>query len=191
MNRQTGMVLPGVLPVMRVYIVRSLDDGKTSQEGTANMKPSRRLIRGALGAFFALAAMYAQQLHAAGTRGAVDDLPRLQGGERIIAASGEVGSGMFPKTLKLPSGEIVAIIRGGAPHIGVGGSLGIRHDSSNGVLHRDGHEVGCRPLEKGRRVRGLILAQSNLVVPNAMLAMGPLHGKVERLPVPSGGEPHR
>jgi len=61
-----------------------------------------------------------------------DNLPRLQGGERIIAASGEVGSGMFPKALLLPDGEIVAFIRGGAPHIGPGGRIDLIRSNDGG-----------------------------------------------------------
>ena len=40
--------------------------------------------------------------------------------ERIIAAKGE---GYFPVLIKLQDGALVAVIRGGAPHIGIGGRL--------------------------------------------------------------------
>lgn len=68
-----------------------------------------------------------------------DDLPRLQGGERIIAASGEVGAGMFPKALLLPDGEIVAFIRGGAPHITPGGRIDL-------IRSRDGGKTWSKPV---------------------------------------------
>lgn len=61
-----------------------------------------------------------------------DEPVRLQGGKRGIAASGEVGAGMFPKTLLLPNGEIIAVIRGGAPHIGAGGRLDIIRSEDGG-----------------------------------------------------------
>jgi len=68
----------------------------------------------------------------------VDDPPRLQGGERIIAASGEVGSGMFPKLLKLSNDELVALVRGGAPHIGVGGRIDL-------IRSKDGGRTWSKP----------------------------------------------
>jgi len=61
-----------------------------------------------------------------------DEVCRLAGGERIIAASGEIGAGMFPKVLKLPNGELIAVIRGGAPHIGVGGRLDLIRSADHG-----------------------------------------------------------
>jgi len=59
-------------------------------------------------------------------------VPQLVGGERVVAASGAVGAGMFPKLLKLPDGELVAVIRGGAPHIGVGGRLDLIRSTDGG-----------------------------------------------------------
>jgi len=64
--------------------------------------------------------------------------PRLRGGERIIAASGEVGSGMFPKVLKMPDGEIIAFVRGGAPHIGAGGRIDL-------IRSKDGGRTWSKP----------------------------------------------
>ena len=61
-----------------------------------------------------------------------EDLPKIQGGERVIAASGEVGSGMFPKLLKLPDEELVALVRGGAPHIGAGGRIDLIRSTDGG-----------------------------------------------------------
>jgi len=40
------------------------------------------------------------------------------------------------------------------------------------------------------RVIGLIVAQSDILVSNAMLAMRPFHGKIERLPLPCDGKTH-
>lgn len=71
-------------------------------------------------------------------RKSADNHPRLQGGERIIAASGEVGSGMFPKLLKLPNDELVALVRGGAPHIGVGGRIDL-------IRSKDGGRTWSKP----------------------------------------------
>jgi len=79
-----------------------------------------------------MATVPADACHAAERESATDHLPKLQGGERIVAASGEVGSGMFPKTLRLPGGEIIAVIRGGAPHIGAGGRLDLIRSSDGG-----------------------------------------------------------
>jgi hypothetical protein len=36
----------------------------------------------------------------------------------------------------------------------------------------------------------MVLAQGDLLVPHAMMAMGPLHGEVERLSVPGHGKAH-
>ncbi len=122
------------------------------------MMASRGLICLAPGPVSTSAAVCAKQLHVRATDRAPDDLPRLQGGERIIAAGGEVGSGMFPKTLswrrvrisskrrtaciaqpsgprlskRLPPGQIVAIIRGGAPHVGPGGRLDLIRSNDGG-----------------------------------------------------------
>lgn len=68
-----------------------------------------------------------------------DDLPRLEGGERIIAASGEVGAGMFPKVLLLPDGELVALVRGGAPHISRGGRIDL-------IRSGDGGQTWSKPV---------------------------------------------
>ena len=67
-----------------------------------------------------------------------EDLPKLRGGERAIAVSGEVGSGMFPKLLQLPDGELVAFVRGGAPHIGAGGRIDL-------IRSRDGGRSWSEP----------------------------------------------
>ena len=61
-----------------------------------------------------------------------EDVNRFQRGERIVAASGEVGAGMFPKALLLPSGEIIGVIRGGAPHLGIGGRIDLIRSADDG-----------------------------------------------------------
>ncbi|NQT12062.1 MAG: exo-alpha-sialidase [Planctomycetes bacterium] len=67
-----------------------------------------------------------------------DNLPRIQGGQRIVAASGEIGSGMFPNVLKLPNGEVVVLVRGGAPHIGAGGRIDL-------IRSEDGGQTWSKP----------------------------------------------
>lgn len=101
-------------------------------EGTLATIACKALVCLALVAASAMAAVGAQRRQAARADVATHSLPKLQGGERIVAASGEVGSGMFPKTLKLPSGELIAVIRSGAPHIGVGGRLDLIRSTDGG-----------------------------------------------------------
>jgi len=60
------------------------------------------------------------------------EVPRLQDGEHIIAVSGEVGAGMFPKALMLPNTAIIGVVRDGAPHIGVGGRLDLIRSTNGG-----------------------------------------------------------
>ena len=86
-----------------------------------------------------------------------DDVPRIQGGERFIAASGETGAGMFPKALLLPDGEVVAAIRGGAPHIGAGGRL-------DTIRSADGGRTWTKPatmFRSSRDDRGPSLGQAS------------------------------
>lgn len=61
----------------------------------------------------------------------VDDLsaPRLTDAERVIAASGQ---GYFPVMIRLDNGDLGAVIRGGAPHIGVEGRLDFIRSTDGG-----------------------------------------------------------
>ena len=52
--------------------------------------------------------------------------------DRFTVASGR---GYFPRALQLPNGEILAIMRGGAAHLGIGGSLEM-------IRSKDGREWG-------------------------------------------------
>lgn len=54
------------------------------------------------------------------TPGVEADVQRVRGVERVVAVRGE---GYFPVMIKLRDGSLGAIIRGGAPHIGVKGRL--------------------------------------------------------------------
>ncbi len=53
----------------------------------------------------------------------------LRQAERIIAAKGE---GYFPVMIKLGDGTLAAVIRGGAPHIGIGGRLDVIRSTDGG-----------------------------------------------------------
>lgn len=48
------------------------------------------------------------------------DVPRLESAERIVALS---GGGYFPVLIRLHDGTLGAVVRGGAPHIGIKGRL--------------------------------------------------------------------
>ncbi|MBM4081852.1 MAG: DUF1080 domain-containing protein, partial [Planctomycetes bacterium] len=51
----------------------------------------------------------------------IDDKARkAEGIERIVAVSGQ---GFFPVMIRMQNGELGAVVRGGAPHVGVGGRL--------------------------------------------------------------------
>jgi hypothetical protein len=58
--------------------------------------------------------------------------PRLETVERSIAVPG----GMFPVLMRLQDGRLAAVVRGGAPHVGVGGLLNLV-TSSDGVAWSD------------------------------------------------------
>jgi len=56
-------------------------------------------------------------------------VPKAEGVERVVAARGE---GYFPVLVKLRDGSLGAVIRGGAPHIGVEGRLDWIHSEDGG-----------------------------------------------------------
>ncbi len=56
-------------------------------------------------------------------------LPRLTEAERVTAASGQ---GYFPVMIRLDNGDLGAVIRGGAPHIGVEGRLDFVRSTDGG-----------------------------------------------------------
>lgn len=58
-----------------------------------------------------------------------DMVRRAEGIERIVAARGE---GYFPVMIRSESGELLAIIRGGAPHVGEGGRLDLIRSADGG-----------------------------------------------------------
>ena len=62
------------------------------------------------------------------------DPPKLQGAEPAIAVPGA----MFPVMQRLQSGKLAAVVRGGAPHVGVGGLLNL-------VTSDDGGETWSEP----------------------------------------------
>ena len=64
-----------------------------------------------------------------GTVRGVNIMRKAKGVERIVAAKGE---GYFPVMIELESGELLAVIRGGAPHVGVGGRLDLIRSSDGG-----------------------------------------------------------
>jgi hypothetical protein len=57
------------------------------------------------------------------------DCKRLTGAERAIATKGQ---GYFPVLTKLRDGSIAAVVRGGAPHIGIGGRLDFIRSTDGG-----------------------------------------------------------
>lgn len=54
---------------------------------------------------------------------------RLEKGERILAVQ---NGGYFPVLIKLKNGELAAVVRGGAPHLGVGGRLDLIKSNDGG-----------------------------------------------------------
>lgn len=60
-----------------------------------------------------------------------DDLarPRLEDAERVIAVTGQ---GYFPVMIRLQDGSLAAVIRGGAPHIGIKGRLDFIRSTDGG-----------------------------------------------------------
>jgi hypothetical protein len=64
--------------------------------------------------------------------GAIEEgkpMRKAEGVERIVAVRGE---GYFPVMIRLKDGELLAVIRGGAPHVGVGGRLDLIRSSDGG-----------------------------------------------------------
>lgn len=57
------------------------------------------------------------------------DVPKLEAAEHIVA---ERGGGYFPVLIKLNDGRIAAVVRGGAPHIGIKGRLDWIESSDSG-----------------------------------------------------------
>lgn len=49
-----------------------------------------------------------------------DEPPRLEKAERVVAVR---GGGYFPVLIRLRDGRLAAVVRGGAPHLGIGGRL--------------------------------------------------------------------
>lgn len=60
---------------------------------------------------------------------------RIEKGERSIAVR---DGGYFPVLIKLKNGELAAVVRGGAPHIGVGGRLDL-------IKSKDGGKTWSKP----------------------------------------------
>ncbi len=68
---------------------------------------------------------------------AADDLavPRLEQAQRIVAVR---GGGYFPVLIELNDGSLGAVVRGGAPHIGIGGRL-------DWISSKDGGRTWAQP----------------------------------------------
>ena len=60
---------------------------------------------------------------------------RLEKAHRILAVT---GGGFFPVLIKLKNGDLLAVVRGGAPHIGVGGRLDV-------IRSKDGGKTWSKP----------------------------------------------
>ena len=60
---------------------------------------------------------------------------RLEKAKRVMA---ETGGGYFPVLIKLKNGDLLAVVRGGAPHIGVGGRLDV-------IRSKDGGKTWSKP----------------------------------------------
>ncbi len=63
------------------------------------------------------------------TPGVETDVQRVSGVERVVAVQGQ---GYFPVMIRLRDGSLGAVVRGGAPHIGVGGRLDWIHSRDGG-----------------------------------------------------------
>jgi hypothetical protein len=60
----------------------------------------------------------------------IDDQARkAEGIKRVIATAGQ---GYFPVLIRMQNGELAAVVRGGAPHVGVGGRLAFIKSSDGG-----------------------------------------------------------
>ena len=60
----------------------------------------------------------------------IDDMARkAEGIERVVATAGQ---GYFPVLIRMKNGELAAVVRGGAPHVGVGGRLDFIKSSDGG-----------------------------------------------------------
>ena len=55
--------------------------------------------------------------------------PRLESAERIVAVK---GGGYFPVLIKMQDGSLGAVVRGGAPHVGIEGRLDWIHSEDGG-----------------------------------------------------------
>ena len=62
--------------------------------------------------------------------GRIVDVARLRGAERVTVVEGQ---GYFPVIAEAPSGDLLVVLRGGAPHMGLGGRLDIVRSSDGGL----------------------------------------------------------
>ena len=60
---------------------------------------------------------------------------RLEKAKRVLA---ETNGGFFPVLIKLKDGDLLAVVRGGAPHVGVGGRLDV-------IRSKDGGKTWSKP----------------------------------------------
>lgn len=68
--------------------------------------------------------------------------PRLENAKRVLAVT---GGGYFPVLLKLQNGDLLAVVRGGAPHVGVGGRLDVIRSKDGGLTWSKPKTVADEP----------------------------------------------
>src|SRR5438876_579648 len=99
---------------------------------------------------------------------AAADIPRkLETAERIVAVR---GGGYFPVLIRLASGKLAAVVRGGAPHVGVGGRLDLITSGDGGKSWSAPRPIAAMPPDSrnpafGQAADGRLLCLFGLTGP--------------------------